>query len=55
MVCFFFFLKEEVVTRSNAIVSSSKIKTEESLVLRDMDGDRRISQQEQFQWKRNLL
>lgn len=32
------FSKEEVVTRLNAIVRSSNIKTQESVGLRDMNG-----------------
>lgn len=54
-VMFCFFLKEEMVIRSNAIFRSSKIKTEESVGLRDMDGDHWIAQQEQFRWNRSLL
>lgn len=34
---------EKVVTRSNAIFRSSKIKAEESVGLRDTDGDHWIS------------
>ena len=48
-------LKEEVVRRSDAIFRSSKIKTEASVGLRDMDGDHWIAQQNQFQWNESLL
>lgn len=51
---FFVCFKEEVVTRSNAIFRSSKIKTE-CVGLRDMDGNHWIAQQEQFQWNRSLF